>query len=112
MEGGGGSARVGLKRKCVAHTMWERDSTYDCRSGEPERTGEGKVLALSVPVRDAKRLSERISLYTDERSGRMLLPGDLGESLRLDIRDVLWTSGKDGVNPFPIEESRDIVRVW
>lgn len=50
MEGGGGSARVGLKRKCVAHTMWERDSTYDCRSGEPERTGEGKVLALSVPV--------------------------------------------------------------
>jgi len=62
------------------------DSAAECRSGEPERTGDGKELAASVPCRDVKRLSEKISLYT-EASGRTLVSGDRGESLKLGIHD-------------------------
>ncbi len=55
------------------------DSAVECRSGEPERTGDGKELVVSVLCRDVKRLSEKISLYTEEVSGRTLASGDLGE---------------------------------
>jgi hypothetical protein len=68
------------------------------------------VLATSVPCRDAKRLSEKISLYMEEASGRILGSGDLGESLKLCIHDGRWISDNEGVKPFPTtEESRDIV---
>jgi hypothetical protein len=63
------------------------DSAVEYRSGEPERTGDGKELVASVPCRDGKRLSEKISLYTEEASGRTLVSGDLGESLKLDIHE-------------------------
>ena len=53
-------------------------------------------------------LSERISLYMEEASGRLEVPGDLGESLKLCRHDLL-VSGKEGDKPFPAtEESRDI----
>ena len=88
------------------------DSTDERKSGEPERTGEGKELAPSVPCPDEKRLSERISLYMDEASGRLLVAGDLGESSKLCRHDVL-VSCKEGDRPFPVmEESRDIVTGW
>jgi len=47
-----------------------------------------------------------------EASGRVLLPGDGGESLKVDGHGLL-VSGKEGDKPFPaMEESRDIVKVW
>ena len=64
------------------------DNAVECRSGEPERTGDGKELVASVPCRDVKRLSEKISLYTEEASGRTLAAGDWGESLKFGIHDV------------------------
>lgn len=80
------------------------DSAVECKSGEPERTGEGKVLVPSV--RDVKRLSERISLYMEEASGRVLVSGELGGSLKFDRHDV----GIEGDGSFPIMgESCDIV---
>lgn len=45
------------------------------------------MLAASVPCRDAKKLSEKISLYMEEASGRMLVSGDLGESQKLSVHD-------------------------
>lgn len=48
----------------------------------------------------------------EEASGRLLVPGDLGESLKLCRHDRL-VSGKKGDNTFPAtEESRDIVIAW
>jgi hypothetical protein len=58
------------------------DSVVECRSGEPEWTGDEKELAVSVPYRDVKRLSEMISLYMEE-----LVSDDWGESLKLGIHD-------------------------
>jgi hypothetical protein len=87
------------------------DSTLERKSGEPEKTGEGKELVASVSCRDEKRLSERMSLYMEEASGRLLVPGDLGESLTLCRHDLLVSCKGD--KPFPaIEESRDIVAAW
>lgn len=65
---------------------------------------------MLVPsVRDVKRLSERISLYMEEASGRTLVSGELGESLKLDRHDVL-VSGMEGDGSFPtMGESCDIV---
>ena len=62
---------------------------------------------MLVPsFRDIKRLSERISLYMEEASGRV--SGELGESLKLDRHDVLVSGMEDG--SFPIMgESCDIV---
>ena len=82
------------------------ESAVDCRSGEPERRGDGKVLAPSAPF--SKRLSERMSLNM-EVSGR-LAPGDWGESLKLYTPpDTLWASGKEGDKAVAAtEESRDV----
>ena len=67
---------------------------------------------LPPSVRDVKRLSERISLYMEEASGRTLVSGDPGESLKLDRHEVL-ISGMEGDKPFPVmEESRDIAAAW
>ena len=63
------------------------DSATEFRSGEPEWTGDGKELAASVPCRDVKGLSEKISLYMEDASGRALVSGDWGESLKLGIHD-------------------------
>lgn len=67
---------------------------------------------LAPSVRDVKRLSERISLYMEEASGRMLVSGDPGESSKLDRYEVL-ISGMEGDRLFPVMgESRDIVAAW
>jgi hypothetical protein len=49
--------------------------------------GDENVLAISDPCRDEKRLSEKMSLFMEEASGKMLASGDLGESLKLRILD-------------------------
>jgi len=62
------------------------------RSGEPEKTGDGKVLAPSAPCSE-KRLSERRSLNI-EVSGRVFVPGDVVPATEESRYE--WGLGTDG----------------